>query len=54
MKSGQKQLAIENYKKPLEKDPTNDNAKQLEEATPKFPLSCGRTRGQQLKTNMDL
>jgi dienelactone hydrolase/predicted negative regulator of RcsB-dependent stress response len=27
MKSGQKQLAIENYKKSLEKDPTNDNAK---------------------------
>jgi tetratricopeptide (TPR) repeat protein len=28
MKAGQKQLAIENYKKSLEKDPTNDNAKQ--------------------------
>jgi tetratricopeptide (TPR) repeat protein len=38
MKSGQKQLAIENYKKSLEKDPTNDNAKQklkdLEGSTP--------------------
>ncbi len=32
MKFGQKQLAIENYKTSLEKDPTNDNAKQkLEE-----------------------
>jgi hypothetical protein len=28
MKSWQKQLAIENYKKSLEEDPTNDNAKQ--------------------------
>ena len=38
MKSGQKQLAIENYKKSLEKDPTNENAKQklkeLEASTP--------------------
>jgi tetratricopeptide (TPR) repeat protein len=38
MKAGQKQLAIENYKKSLEKDPTNDNAKQklkdLESSTP--------------------
>jgi tetratricopeptide (TPR) repeat protein len=28
MKSGQKQLAIESYKKSLEKDPSNENAKQ--------------------------
>lgn len=28
MRSGQKQLAIESYKKSLEKDPTNENAKQ--------------------------
>ena len=28
MESGQKQLAIESYKKSLEKDPTNENAKQ--------------------------
>jgi tetratricopeptide (TPR) repeat protein len=28
MKSGQKQLAIDNYKKSLEKDPSNGNAKQ--------------------------
>ncbi len=28
MKSGQKQLAIDNYRKSLEKDPDNDNAKQ--------------------------
>ena len=28
MKSGQKQLAIDNYKKSLEKDPSNDNARQ--------------------------
>jgi hypothetical protein len=28
MKSGQKQLAVENYKKSLEEDPTNDNAMQ--------------------------
>ena len=28
MTSGQKQLAIENYKKSLEKDPNNDNAKE--------------------------
>jgi len=28
MKSGQKQLAIDNYKKSLEKDPSNDHAKQ--------------------------
>ncbi len=28
MKSGQKQLAIDNYKKSLEKNPSNDNAKQ--------------------------
>lgn len=28
MKSGQKQLTIENYKKSLEKDPKNDHAKQ--------------------------
>jgi tetratricopeptide (TPR) repeat protein len=38
MKSGQKQLAIENYKKSLEKDPSNDNAQQklkdLEGSTP--------------------
>jgi tetratricopeptide (TPR) repeat protein len=38
MKSGQKQLAIESYKKSLEKDPTNDNAKdklkELEAETP--------------------
>jgi dienelactone hydrolase/predicted negative regulator of RcsB-dependent stress response len=37
-KSGQKQLAIENYKKALEKGPTNENAKQklkeLEDSTP--------------------
>jgi dienelactone hydrolase/predicted negative regulator of RcsB-dependent stress response len=38
MKSGQKQLAIESYTKSLEKDPTNENAKQklkeLEASTP--------------------
>jgi Tfp pilus assembly protein PilF len=28
MKSGQKQLAIDNYKKSLELDPDNDNAKE--------------------------
>ena len=28
MKSGQKQLAIDSYKKSLEKDPSNDNARQ--------------------------
>jgi tetratricopeptide (TPR) repeat protein len=28
MKSGQKELAIESYTKSLEKDPTNDNAKE--------------------------
>jgi len=28
MKSGQKQRAIDNYKKSLEKDPSNDNARQ--------------------------
>jgi tetratricopeptide (TPR) repeat protein len=37
-KSGQKQLAIENYKKSLKKGPTNENAKQklkeLEDTTP--------------------
>jgi Tfp pilus assembly protein PilF len=27
MKSGQKQLAIESYKKSLEKDPSNDNVR---------------------------
>jgi tetratricopeptide (TPR) repeat protein len=28
MKSGQKQLAIDSYEKSLEKDPSNDNARQ--------------------------
>ena len=28
MQSGQKQLAIDSYKKSLEKDPSNDNARQ--------------------------
>jgi tetratricopeptide (TPR) repeat protein len=39
MKSGQKQLAIENYGKSLEKDPTNANAKEkLKELEANAPL----------------
>jgi tetratricopeptide (TPR) repeat protein len=38
MKAGQKQLAIESYKKSLEKDPTNENAKaKLKELQPSTP-----------------
>jgi Tfp pilus assembly protein PilF len=38
MKAGQKQLAIDNYKKSLELDPDNDNAKEKLKALETAPV----------------